>query len=166
MLMNSQCDCNKYRGSIFGREQVRETEKTIRKGQRDLQRDRLQLEREEKKLELEIKKAAKDGNKQVATILAKQLIALRKQKTKTYIAGSKMQAIGTQTKVLSDTLDDMLEESGDESEEEAIVNKVLDEIGIEISGKLAEAPSAHKEAVSKSTEEDEIEKQLAKLKAP
>lgn len=31
---------------------------------------------------------------------------------------------------------------------------------------LAEAPSAHKEAVSKSTEEDEIEKQLAKLKAP
>ena len=31
-------------------EQVRETEKTIRKGQRDLQRDRLQLERQEKKL--------------------------------------------------------------------------------------------------------------------
>ena len=30
----------------------------------------------------------------------------------------------------------MLEESGDESEEEAIVNKVLDEIGIEISGKV------------------------------
>ena len=37
---------------------------------------------------------------------------------------------------VSDTLDDMLEESGDESEEDAIVNQVLDEIGIEITGKV------------------------------
>ena len=64
-----------------------------------------ELEREEKKLELEIKKAAKMGNKQVlitilrsATIvknqalnvLAKQLVNVRKQKTRTYSAQSKV----------------------------------------------------------------------------
>ena len=37
---------------------------------------------------------------------------------------------------VNDTLDDMLNESGDEEEQDAIVNQVLDEIGIEISGKV------------------------------
>lgn len=37
---------------------------------------------------------------------------------------------------VNDTLDDMLEESGDEEETNNIVAKVLDEIGIEISGKV------------------------------
>lgn len=37
---------------------------------------------------------------------------------------------------VSDTLDDIMDESGDEEETEGIVNKVLDEIGIEISGKV------------------------------
>lgn len=37
---------------------------------------------------------------------------------------------------VNETLDDMLEESGDEEETNSIVNKVLDEIGIEISGKV------------------------------
>ncbi len=37
---------------------------------------------------------------------------------------------------VNDTLDDMLAESGDEEEQDAIVNQVLDEIGIEISGKV------------------------------
>ncbi len=37
---------------------------------------------------------------------------------------------------VSDSLDDILGESGDEEEEDAIVNQVLDEIGIEISGKV------------------------------
>ena len=36
---------------------------------------------------------------------------------------------------MNDALDDILAESGDE-EEEGIVNQVLDEIGIEISGKV------------------------------
>ena len=38
---------------------------------------------------------------------------------------------------VNDTLDDMLNESGDEEEQDAIVNQVLDEIGIEISGKVS-----------------------------
>lgn len=37
---------------------------------------------------------------------------------------------------VNETLDDMLEDSGDEEETNGIVNKVLDEIGIEISGKV------------------------------
>jgi len=38
---------------------------------------------------------------QAVTILAKQLVNLRKQKTKTYAVGSRVQAIGTQGKVNS-----------------------------------------------------------------
>lgn len=37
---------------------------------------------------------------------------------------------------VNDTLDDILADSGDEEEEDAVVSKVLDEIGIEISGKV------------------------------
>lgn len=38
--------------------------------------------------------------------------------------------------LVNDTLDDILDESGDEEEQDAIVSQVLDEIGIEISGKV------------------------------
>lgn len=37
---------------------------------------------------------------------------------------------------VNDTMDDIFEESGDEEESQDIVNQVLDEIGIEISGKV------------------------------
>merc|ERR1711936_1413760 len=53
-----------------------------------------------KKLEMEIKKAAKMGNKQAATVLAKQLINVRKQKTRTYSATSKVQAVGSASKAM------------------------------------------------------------------
>ena len=38
--------------------------------------------------------------------------------------------------VVSDSLDDILGESGDEEEQDAVITQVLDEIGIEISGKV------------------------------
>ena len=38
--------------------------------------------------------------------------------------------------LVNDTLDDLFDESGDEEESEGIVSQVLDEIGIEISGKV------------------------------
>ena len=73
---------------------------------------------------------------------------------------------------MNDTLDDIMNESGDEEEQDAIVTQVLDEIGIDINGKLAEAPSAHKgslgaETISKKNKEadSEIEAMLAQLKA-
>jgi hypothetical protein len=39
--------------------------------------------------------------------------------------------------LVNDALDDIMADSDDEEEEDAIVNKVLDEIGIEISGKVS-----------------------------
>lgn len=203
-------------------EQVRENDKALRKVTRDVERDRRELEREEKKLEAEIKKAAKMGNKQAATVLAKQLINVRKQKTRTYNMTSKVQAAGSTAKamganvkmsqamaetsktmtnmnkmmnpaqvsktmqefdmantkmgmteeMMNDALDDILTESGDEEEGDAIVNQVLDEIGIEISGKMSSAPSAAKgtlgaETISKKNKEadEEIERMLAQLKS-
>lgn len=68
--------------------------------------------------------------------------------------------------LVNDTLDDMLTESGDEEESDQIVNKVLDEIGIEISGKMSDAPSAVNDSLGVAKmSEDDIEKQLAKLRS-
>ena len=39
---------------------------------------------------MEIKKAVKAGNKQATTVLAKQLVQMRKQKTRTYTAQSQI----------------------------------------------------------------------------
>lgn len=47
--------------------------------------------------------------------------------------------------VVNETLDSILDESGDEEEQEAVVNQVLDEIGIEISGKVRCRQSDEKE---------------------
>ena len=47
--------------------------------------------------------------------------------------------MGMTEEMMNDTLDDFLTESGDEEEQDQIVNQVLDEIGIEISGKVEEA---------------------------
>lgn len=210
--------------SFFAKKQtpaelMREQNRALRKAQRDVEKDRRDLERQEKQLEMEIKKAAKMGNKQLCTVLAKNLVQVRKQKARTYTASTKIQSIGSQTKamhssakladtmatttktmgavnkelnpqgimktmqdfeketmkmgmaeeIVDDTLSSVLDESGDEEEQDAVVNQVLDEIGIEISGKLAEAPSAHKGALGESAKarlptDDEIERQLAQLR--
>ena len=73
---------------------MREQDKNLRRVNRDVGRDRTQLEREEKKLEMEIKKAAKANNRAAVTVLAKQLVALRKQKQRTYVASSQITAAG------------------------------------------------------------------------
>ena len=49
---------------------------------------------------LEIKNAAKAGNTEAAKILAKQLHQMRKAKTRTYAAKSKVQTIGTSAKLM------------------------------------------------------------------
>lgn len=50
--------------------------------------------------EAEIKKNAKEGNKDACTLLAKQLIQLRKQKNRTYAANSKISSVGFQNKAM------------------------------------------------------------------
>lgn len=200
------------------KDQLRDTDRQLRRTGRDLERDRREIERDEKKLEMEIKNAAKMGNKQVCTILAKQLVQLRKQKERSYAANSKITALNSQTKVMganvklagamttatkslasmnkvmnpekigqtmqefekatskmdmteemmNDALDDILNESGDEEEGESIVQQVLDEIGIDVSAKISQAPSAPArlgESSKSNTDIDDIERQLAKLKS-
>ncbi|CAK1556363.1 unnamed protein product [Leptosia nina] len=69
--------------------------------------------------------------------------------------------------MISDTLDDIMNESGDEEETEGIINQVLDEIGIEVSGKMANAPSVGRNKIGESTADadKEIMAQLAKLRS-
>lgn len=50
--------------------------------------------------EAEIKKNAKEGNKDACTLLAKQLIQVRKQKNRTYAANSKISSVGFQNKAM------------------------------------------------------------------
>lgn len=199
-------------------ELMRDQNRVLRRAQRDIEKDRRELERQEKQLELEIKKAAKQGNKEICTVLAKNLVQLRKQKARTYSAASKIQGVSSQTKamaansklantmattaktmgavnkqmnpqgimktmqefekettkmgmteeIVEDSLNLALGESGDEEEEEAVVNQVLDEIGIEISGQLAKVPSAQRGALGESSKnkilDEDLERQLAQLR--
>lgn len=70
---------------------MRVNERALRKVGRDVERDRRELEREEKKLEMEIKKLAKSpANKEALRVLAKQLVQIRKQKSRTYSANSRV----------------------------------------------------------------------------
>jgi len=153
--------------------------------------------------------------------LAKQLVNLRKQRTRSYGMTAKVSAVSSQSKamnsnmkmaqvmksttdtmtsmnkqidpmkvaktmqdfekanakmemseeMINETLDNMLDESGDEEEQDRIVSQVLDEIGIEISGKMSNAPSAHKGALGESSKtgkkltDDDLESMLQNLKA-
>lgn len=70
---------------------MKANERQLRKVGRDVERDRRELEREEKKLENDIKRLAKSpGNKEAVTVLAKQLVNIRKQKTRSYAAKSRV----------------------------------------------------------------------------
>ncbi|KAF2892629.1 hypothetical protein ILUMI_13543 [Ignelater luminosus] len=82
------------------KEQQRSADRQLRKADRDIARERRQLEQEEKKLELEIKKLAKEGNNEGCKLLAKQLVQLRKQKQRTYMASGKIKSIGHQNKAM------------------------------------------------------------------
>ncbi|KAI2802211.1 Charged multivesicular body protein 2b [Blomia tropicalis] len=166
-------------------EAARRQQREITRAQRTVQRSSAELEREEKKLEAEIKKLAKAGQIKSCQMLAKQLVALRQQKTRTMAANYRIGAVGSQAKMLSannvvasamgasanvmkatndqmkpeqiaailnsfdqenmkmdmkdemiaDSLDEMLGGSDEEAESDAIVNQVLDEIGIDINQK-------------------------------
>ncbi|RWS01496.1 vacuolar assembly/sorting protein DID4-like protein [Dinothrombium tinctorium] len=199
-------------------EQMRAQTRDLRKAQRDIDRSKADLERQEKQLLADIKKAAKTGNKDVCGILAKQLVNLRKQKTRLVTTSSQIGAVGAQTKIIhantriagamasttktmknvnqqintgqimksmqdferenakmdmkdeliDDTLSSVLDHSDDEQEQDAVVNQVLDEIGIEMIGKVANAPMAKgslgESSQAKKITDSEIEEQLSKLK--
>ncbi|XGW22184.1 hypothetical protein V3C99_004847 [Haemonchus contortus] len=198
------------------KDQMRENNKNIRRANRELESDRRALERREKELENEIKKLAKQGQKDACAVLAKQLVQLRKQKTKSIGMSSKLTGIGAQNnqiysmnkmsqvmgqtvgtmktmeklmpmervaknmkefqmaqerlglseEMMSDALDSILDEPGDEEEQNAIVNQVLDEIGIECQSKLAAVPKVPSSVGTASTpmSDKDIENMLAQLR--
>lgn len=80
------------------KEQQRENDRSVRKATRDIERVRKKLEEEEKKLETEIRRNAAAGNNDACRILAKQLVEIRKQKSRSYAASGKIQSIGYQNK--------------------------------------------------------------------
>merc|ERR1711937_133060 len=196
-------------------QQMREQDREMRRVNRGLERDRGQLDKEEKKLEAEIKKMAKQGNKEACGVLAKQLVNLRKQKTRSYAAGAKMNSIQAQTKIMhtntkmaqsmgkttktmqainktmdpqkvaktmqqferenmkmgmseelmNDAIEAAFEGSDEEEETNAVIDKVLDEIGIDSIGQMSRAPQVNSRgpAQADTVTDDEIEKQLKAL---
>ncbi|XP_053352873.1 charged multivesicular body protein 2Ba isoform X2 [Clarias gariepinus] len=77
--------------------------------------------------------------------------------------------MGMTEDMINDTLDEIFCESGEEEESQDIVNQMLDEIGIEVSGKMARAPSAGKtfpsasKAKAATISDEDIERQLKAL---
>ncbi|KXZ41721.1 hypothetical protein GPECTOR_306g836 [Gonium pectorale] len=78
------------------KEQVRESQRELRKGTRDIDREVLALRREEEKLVREIKAAAKAGNTPGARALAKSLVRLRGQVAKLQGSSAQLRGVGAQ----------------------------------------------------------------------
>jgi len=80
--------------------------------------------------------------------------------------------LGITDEMIGETLEAALGQEGDEEEEDAIVNQVLDEIGISLNEKMANAPRVPTTATAATAnrrqtnqEDAEIERILANLKS-
>ena len=80
-------------------EQVRESQREIRKGTRGIEREIMDMKREEQKLIREIKAAAKTGNDASVKVLAKSLVRVRNQISKLQGQSAQLKGIGTQITV-------------------------------------------------------------------
>lgn len=107
------------------KEQMKANERVLRKTGRDVERDRRELEREEKRLELEIKRLAKSpANKDAVKMLAKQLVQIRKQKTRTYAANSRISSVSAQQKAMHANVK-LADAMGTTTKTMANMNKIL-----------------------------------------
>ncbi|KAG1945400.1 SNF7 family protein [Pimephales promelas] len=135
---------------------IKEQSKELRGTQRQITRDRAALERQERQMTMQTVNKRMDPKKTLQTMQDFQKENFR---------------MGMTEDMLNDTLDEIFDESGDEEECQDIVNQMLDEIGIEISGKMVRAPSTGKilpgasPAKSKAAtiSDAEIERQLKAL---
>merc|ERR1712226_453956 len=66
--------------------------------------------------------------------------------------------------MMEDTMDDAFGEEEDEEESEAIVNQVLDEIGISLGGELTSAPSAQVEVANESQADADLQARFENLR--
>ncbi|CAI2298408.1 unnamed protein product [Caenorhabditis sp. 36 PRJEB53466] len=78
------------------KELERANKKELRRTNRDLESDRRQMERREKELEMEIKKLAAKGHNDAARHLAKQLVQLRNQRTKSVGMSARISGVQAQ----------------------------------------------------------------------
>ncbi len=74
---------------------------------------------------MEIKKAAKQGNQQAAKTLAKQLIQMRKQKTRTFVVQSQIRGASSQAKVMGANVK-IADAMGQTTKAMGAMNKVMD----------------------------------------
>lgn len=106
------------------KEQMRKQQRVLSRTQRELERDRGQLDRQEKQLEGEIKRAAKRGDKQTATVLAKQLVKLRQQRAKSHGLSAQITATGYQMKTMQSSMS-MAKAMGQTAKTMGAMNKQL-----------------------------------------
>ncbi|CAG5077604.1 Oidioi.mRNA.OKI2018_I69.PAR.g8767.t1.cds [Oikopleura dioica] len=90
---------------LFGKkksikDKERDQKSEFRKAKREIERTRQSLNNDEKKALAEAKKAAKLGHKDVAKIHAKEVVRIRKQRTRSYTAGAQMSSLQNQMKVM------------------------------------------------------------------
>eukprot|EP00116_Pleurobrachia_bachei_P017099 sb/3477361/ len=89
---------------MFGKKdpkkQIRAQQRELTHAQRDIDRDQRALQRQEIQIQNDIKKAAKAGDRQTATILAKQLVNIRKQKARMMGMKGQIGAVKNKTTVM------------------------------------------------------------------
>ncbi|GFR49965.1 hypothetical protein Agub_g12103 [Astrephomene gubernaculifera] len=78
------------------KEQVRESQRELRKGTRDVDREVLALRREEERLIRDIKAAARAGNTPATRVLAKSLVRLRGQIAQLQGSAAHLRGVGMQ----------------------------------------------------------------------
>eukprot|EP01114_Cavostelium_apophysatum_P011197 TRINITY_DN253_c0_g1_i1.p1 TRINITY_DN253_c0_g1~~TRINITY_DN253_c0_g1_i1.p1 ORF type:complete len:211 (+),score=79.08 TRINITY_DN253_c0_g1_i1:120-752(+) len=64
------------------------------------------------------------------------------------------EAMEMKEEMMNDTMDDVFEQEGEEAETEEVINQVLDEIGINLSSQLADAPTTSTKPQAQKAEED------------
>ncbi|EGD82059.1 hypothetical protein PTSG_02740 [Salpingoeca rosetta] len=85
------------------KKQLRSHQRELRQGERELQREIARLDREEQKLQQQIKAAAKKGDEYTAKALAKQLVQLRKSRTRQYQAKGNLASVRSQASTMQAT---------------------------------------------------------------
>ncbi|CAF3442767.1 unnamed protein product [Rotaria sp. Silwood1] len=105
-------------------EQAKAHSRELRTTDRELVRDRRKLEAEEQRLVNEIKKNAATNNKKAVEILAKQLVKVRNQKTKSLEASGHIQGLATQSTMMASSVR-MADAMGTTAKTMAKMNKVM-----------------------------------------
>ncbi|PON81764.1 Snf7 family [Trema orientale] len=151
------------------KEALRESKREMNNATRGIEKEIGALQLEEKKLLAEIKRTAKTGNEAATKVLARQLVRLRQQIANLQGSRAQMRGIATHTQAMHAQTSVAVGMKG-ASKAMSAINKVLDEIGVDIATQLSTAPKGR--IATKRTEDasssglDELEQRLAALRNP